>query len=82
VLGNGELAPVAVKQLKSAARSADRIYRHSSSAERLDVAQDGADRHLKLAGQLPRGHPATGLQQPKQPDQPASTHSQKDSRHT
>jgi hypothetical protein len=57
----GKLAAEPIEQLESALAAADRVHRDPGGAERLDVTQHRARRHLELGGQLPGGHPAPGL---------------------
>jgi hypothetical protein len=69
-----ELGAVAVEQLESAARAAIRIDRHIRGAELIDVTIDGANRNLELARQRFGRHPAAGLQQQQDRQQPARSH--------
>jgi hypothetical protein len=45
-----KIAAVAIDQLEPAQAAADRVHRDPRGAERLDIAQHGARRHLKLGG--------------------------------
>jgi hypothetical protein len=69
-----ELGAVAVEQLEATARAAIRIDRHVRGAELIDVAIDGANRNLEFARQRFGRHPAAGLQQQQDRQQPARTH--------
>lgn len=77
VPGSRQFAGEPVHELKAAQPPADRVYRYPGGAQGLDVAHDGAPRHLKLAGELPGTHPAAGLEQADQADKTAGTHSPK-----
>ena len=75
--GGREVAAEPVQQLEPADTAADRVHRDPGGAERLDIPQHGPLRYFKLGRELPGGHPAPGLQQAQQPDQPAGTHTPK-----
>ena len=72
--GGRQIAPESPDQLEAARAAADREERDPGRAEGLDVAQDRALGNLKLVGELPRAHPAAGLEQAQQPDQAAGAH--------
>jgi hypothetical protein len=50
------------------------VQRDAGIVQLLHVAVHGADRDLELAGELRRGHPAPGLEQEQDRDQPARAH--------
>ena len=72
-----EIAAEPVQQLEPAEATADRVHGDPCGAECLDIPQHGPLRYLKLGRELPGGHPAPGLQEAQQPDQPAGTHKPK-----
>ena len=49
----------------------------AGSAEGVEVAVDGALGHLQAAGEHPGGHPAVGLQQEEDREEPVCTHDPK-----
>ena len=57
-----------------------RVDRDAGAAERLDVAQHGALADLELGCELAGAHPAVGLQQTQQRDEPAGAHAAQISR--
>ena len=70
----GEPGLVAAHQLDAAAGTALAVDRDTGRAERLDVAVDGAHRHLELGRQLVGGGASAPLQQEQQLDEAAGAH--------
>ena len=70
----GEPGAVAVDQAEAAGAALLGVDRHTGGRERLDVAVDGAQRHLELARELPAGHLTAGLQQQEERHQAARSH--------
>jgi hypothetical protein len=66
--------PVVVHELAPAAWPGLGNDRDAHRAERLQIPVDGPDRHLKLTGQSPGGHPAAGLQDQDQRHQTICSH--------
>ena len=66
--------PVAVDEADAAVRAALGVDRDAGLGERLDVAVDRPDGDLELLGQLRRRHPAAGLEQEQDVDEPAGAH--------
>jgi len=70
----GQPGAVAVEELVAAAVPGVSVQRDAGLVQRLHVAVHGADRDLELGGELRRGHPAPGLEQEQDRDQPARAH--------
>ena len=73
--GGREIAAESLDQLEAARAAADRIDRDPGRAEGLDIAQDRcAGETSSSPASCPGAHPAAGLEQAQQPDQPAGSH--------
>jgi signal transduction histidine kinase len=70
----GEPRAVAVQELEAAARPAIAIDRYPGSAQRVDVAIDGALGHLELDREIRCSQPPTQLQQDEDRKEAAGTH--------
>ena len=70
----GQAGAVPVDQLTATVATRLCVHRDACGTERLEVAVDGADRHLELVGQRLGGHPPAGLQEQQQGHQPAGAH--------
>jgi len=70
----GQPRAVAVDELVAAAVPGVPVQRDAGLVQGLHVPVDGTDRDLKLAGQLSGRHPAPGLEQEQDRDQPAGAH--------
>src|SRR5581483_11665080 len=65
---------VAVDEPAAAVRAGLRVHGHARGAEGVEVAVDGPHRHLELGRELCGGHPAAGLEEQEEADQPAGAH--------
>ena len=70
----GQPGAVAGEQLVAAGVPGVAVQRHARRVQRLDVAVDGAHRHLQLLGELGGGHPAPGLEQQQDREKTAGLH--------
>jgi hypothetical protein len=65
------------EELETATGTPHRVHGHASAAERFDVPQDRAFRHLELVSELASGHATARLQEPEEAYESASAHKQK-----
>jgi hypothetical protein len=70
----GQPRTVAVDELVAAAVPGVAVQRDAGLVQGLHVPVDGTDRDLELPGQLRGRHPAPGLEQEQDRDQPAGAH--------
>ena len=70
----GDVGAVARQQRDPAVRATHGVDRHPGRGQRLDVAHDGAHRHLQTLGQLAGRQPPAGLQQQQDRQQPVGSH--------
>src|SRR5205814_8231123 len=73
----GQGRPVPAKQVGSTIRSAIADYGDTGTAQRLEVAEDGASRHLDPASEFSGAHPAMSLEQEKDRKKAVCTHLRK-----